>query len=183
MALVVGVNSYDIVSNATLYFNDSLRKDQWAAFSSAVKANSMIEAWRYMQRLLWGGNKSGGASQVPAWPRSGLDDIDEATVPRLVIEAQYEIAIRLAANPTLIDSIADQTTSNVKRIKAGEVETEFFAPTTGAALFAWVRTSLGPILEGGSATTTVGRGGSVSGLPTDPTDAKYGKSKYGTTQF
>ena len=173
MALTVGTNSYVEVVDATAYFNDSLRKADWAGLSTPTKSAALIEATRYLDRLDWKGEKTSSA-QALEFPRDG-----DSTVPDAIKEATYEVGLRLALDPTLIDNINNQTGSNIKRVKAGDVETEFFGTSAnldgGKQLFDWVHALVKDLLAGQS-------GGIVGGAIATGTDCEseiesYDKSR------
>lgn len=157
MALVLNVNSYATVDTADTYFADSLRSADWSALTASTQSAALIEATRYLDRLKWKGTKT-DENQSLEFPRDG-----ETVVVNEIIEATYEIAIRLAQDPTLIDSIQDQTGTNIKRVKADSVEVEFFGSSTGSPLFAWVQSLVGDLLAGGGSKFTVAGSGIATG--------------------
>lgn len=168
MALSVGTNSYGTVDEANAYFDDSLRQVSWAQFSSAVKQQALIEATRYLERMSWNGTKAGGSAQVLSWPRTGTVDkegdvVSSASVPSDIKAAQFEIALRLALDPDTLDSIDDQTGTNIKQVIAGDVQVMFFRPVTGSKLFSWVKQLLSPYLASTKLVSSGALGGFVGG--------------------
>lgn len=82
------------------------------------------------------GTKTGGRSQVRAWPRVGASDIDgeplsSDTVPIEVENATYEAALREIANPGSLTP--DYVPSRlVKREKVDVIDTEYAVAQDGA---------------------------------------------------
>jgi len=179
MALIVGTNSYASIGESITYFFDTLRRTRWDAIDTNTKSAALIDATRYLDRLNWVGSKTSSA-QALAWPRSGVVDkegqaVDSSTVPAFIKEATYEVALRLAEDPTLVDSFSQQTRDNTKRVKAGDVEAEFFIPTKGTPVFEWLLPLLRPFLKGASGI----KGNFASGIDntSEFTGGKYDKSE------
>lgn len=152
MALQVGVNSYADVGDSITYFLDTLRSSRWTAVDVNTKSAALIDATRYLDRLNWIGTKTSSAQPL-AWPRSGVVDkegnvVDGGTVPSFIKEATYEVALRLAEDPSIIDNFSNQTGDNTKRVKAGDVEAEFFRPVEGSPVFDWLLPLLSHYLGG-----------------------------------
>jgi len=124
-----GINSYDTVANADTYHDDSARGADWVFVAPADKTRAMLSAFQLIERRLYTGSKTGGASQEAQFPRSGLTDINgdavaSDAVPQAVIDAQFEFALDISADPTIITK--KTTGSTIKRVKGGPAEVEFF---------------------------------------------------------
>jgi hypothetical protein len=90
------------------------------------KARALVSSTRLLNRLNWAGDKT-DVDQSLAWPRTGFSDVDEDTIPQGVVDASIVLAKLIHAGSS-VDSSGDQA-SNIKRLKAGSVEQEFFSPT------------------------------------------------------
>lgn len=179
MALVVGTNSYKARSEADTYFNDSLRKEQWAAFSGSTKDRGLIEATRVFERQAWAGDKE-VPSQALAFPRTGLVDKDGialtgAETLDIIGEAQFEYALVLLADSDALNT-RDATGSNVKSVGAGSAKIVFFKATKGSRFPLTVTDLVGDFF-GGKGGTTIG--GIVSGN-CDSSSFTSPDDKYGT---
>ena len=138
----VDYNSFASVADADAFLAaDVKRYAAWAALDADAnaKARALVTASRYLAGLDW-------ADGVPSYD----------TPPTAVVEATALLAADIAAKPSLGDDAS--TGSNVKRVKGGEAEVEFFRPTAGAALPPYLLRLLGDLLgtdvtwaEGGTA--------------------------------
>jgi hypothetical protein len=134
--------SYASVAEADEYLAADLpRYAAWAALSADMKGRALVTATRYLLGLAWVG---------------GIPDLD--TPPAAVVEATALFAADIAAKPALANDAS--TGSNVKRVKGGEAEVEFFRPTTGAALPPYLLRLLGSLL---GTDVTWGEGGTAYG--------------------
>jgi hypothetical protein len=106
---------------------DMKRYSGWAALSADDKARALVTATRYLDGLVW--------LEPPAYDNP----------PQAVKEANALLAADIAAKPTLGDD--SSTGSNVKRVKGGEAEVEFFRPTSGTALPSYLLRLLGGLLD------------------------------------
>lgn len=162
MALVVGSNSYGSRAEADAYFNDSLRKAEWAAFSNTTKDQGLVEATRVFERQTWAGEKE-VPSQDLAFPRTGLTDKDGnsltgAETLEIVKEAQFEYALVLINDVDALNT-RDATGSNIKQVGAGSAKIIFFKATKGSRFPLTVTDLLGDFFGGGKPIV----GGFVSG--------------------
>lgn len=104
MALTVGVNSYIVVADATTYFESRLYADDWMSAVDATLEKALLMARRLVDQQDFIGFRTSG-DQLLAWPRTGIDNVDSATVPQAVIDAQCELALAfLRDDLTLNDS-------------------------------------------------------------------------------
>lgn len=163
MALVVGSNSYGSRAEADAYFNDSLRKDAWAAIVNATKDQGLIEATRVFERQAWAGEKEVPGQDL-AFGRTGLTDKDGVTLTpaetlEVAKEAQFEYALYLITDPTALGT-RDATGSNTKKLEAGSAKVTYFKATKGSRFPLTVTDLIGDWF-GGNAGTAIG--GVVSG--------------------
>jgi hypothetical protein len=163
MALIAGTNSYGDRAEADTYFADSLQNAAWSAFSDPAKDQALVEATRILERRTWLGTKE-VAIQALAFPRLGLTDkygaaLTGAETLALIKIAQFEYALFLSLNPSLVTT-NDATGSNVKRLKAGSAEIEYFRAKKGSRFPTAVNETVGCFLVSGAAS---GLGGAVTG--------------------
>ena len=131
---VYGLGNADPVADADEYFAATIG-ETWSALTTLQKQQSIISAARLMDRaLLFSGSKT-VAGQARAWPRDGATNsctstaVADGTTPDDIAHGEFELAMALAADPTLLTSSGSGT--NTKRVKAGSAEVEFFQPTIG----------------------------------------------------
>ena len=134
MALTEGVNSYGTRAEADAYFDDSIRQASWDAFSTSQKDQGLIEATRILERQQWSGTKE-VPSQDLHFPATGIIDcsgtaLSAAESLDVMQEAQYEYALALLSDPTLIDN-RDATGSNIKKLEASTAKITYFKSPTG----------------------------------------------------
>lgn len=121
-------SSFASVAEADAYLAaDVSRYAAWAALSADNKGRALITASRYLASLDWLGG-------VPSY----------SSPPSAVVEATSLFAADISAKPSLGNDAS--TASNVKRVKGGEAEVEFFRPTAGAALPSYLLRLLGSLL-------------------------------------
>ncbi len=178
MALVVGTNSYASRADADAYFNDSLRKAEWAAYGGSTKDRGLIEATRVFERQVWAGSKE-VPSQTLAFPRTGLLDkegeaLTGAETLVIIGEAQFEYALVLLADSDALNT-RDATGSNVKSVGAGSAKIVFFKATKGSRFPLTVTDLVGDWFGGSGAVV----GGFVSGN-CDESSFTSPDDKYGT---
>lgn len=136
----VEYQSFASVAEADSYLAaDMSRYAAWALLTADNKGRALITASRYLATLDW-------LDGVPSYD----------TPPAVVVEATALFAADIAAKPSLGNDAS--TGSNVKRVKGGEAEVEFFRPTSGSALPSYLLRLLGALLgtdvtwpEGGTA--------------------------------
>jgi hypothetical protein len=122
----------DPVSDADDYLAAKIGST-WSTATTLQKQQALISAARMLDRaVVWSGTKS-SPSQALEWPRddavNGCDgtDVTDGTTPDNIALAEFELANQLFLDSTLADGTG--TGSNVKRVKAGSAEVEFFTPT------------------------------------------------------
>jgi len=177
MALVVGTNSYVDVATASTYFQHAIHASAWRSASNNDKTSALVTATRMLDRQRWLGEKYQPApTQVLDWPRSGLVDeegqpIDETTVPQFVLDATCELGLQLISNAAVQDQ--NSTGSNIKSLKAGSAEIEYFATGTSGTRFPTiVQELIGQYLEG-----ALFSGPFASGSDAESQIGDYGRSE------
>lgn len=134
-------SSYASVAEADEYLAaDVQRYSGWAALDADAKARALVTASRYLATLDW--------IEAPSYD----------TPPAALVEATSLFAADIAAKPSLGSDAS--TGSNVKRVKGGSAEVEFFRPSAGAILPAWLLRMLGDLLGND---VTWGEGGTAYG--------------------
>ncbi|WP_144223462.1 DnaT-like ssDNA-binding protein [Mesorhizobium amorphae] len=133
---------YGTLAAATTYHADR-GNDAWAApgvtdakrTAALVRASSSLDGQYGAQ---FPGTKTGGRTQVLAWPRKGARDhcadeaIPDTEIPQAVINAAYELALAELLKPG--DSSPTVTPGRVvKRQKVDTIEREFFSAAEGAS--------------------------------------------------
>lgn len=112
MALVKGTNSYITVPEADSYFRDNLRFESWSALSSTVKSRALVTA----------------SSQINLFVINAYKfTIDVTEIPANLANGTAELALDMALDESVITQA--NTGSNIKTLKAGTAEIEFFNPT------------------------------------------------------
>ena len=134
----VGYTSYATVAEADPFLNiDPVRETKWEALSVDNKGKMLVSATRRLDLLTWQGEKTGGALQENAWPRTGVTFLDGTAVSTSEVPQEVENATILLAGSIAIRAATSQagtSGSNRKRFKAGSAEIEFFRPTAGKPL-------------------------------------------------
>lgn len=142
-------DSFETVAAASTYLAaDVVRAAGWALRNPDTQARGLISATRMLFALPW-------CDEAP-----GFDD-----APAVVKAVTAMLAADLLAKPRLF---ADATgNSNVKTVKAGSAQVEFFAPVAGGAplpLALWNRLLAAGLVCLGRDTGTENDGPFVSGL-------------------
>jgi hypothetical protein len=133
MTLTVDTNSYISRTNATTYFSNSLKSNDWAAITDNNKDLALMSATRMLDRQTWMGSKT-SSSQALEWPRTSVTDkygttVSSSAVPQQVLDACCELALALAMDGTVETNRS--TSSNIKSLKAAEAQVQYFRPVTG----------------------------------------------------
>lgn len=98
----------------------------------------LVDATRYIDQQFWQGVATGlvGVDVTTlAFPRSGLTDVtgaplDATTVSQLVVNAVFEMAALLAADPTVSANV--DTGANISSLGAGPAQISFFRASSVA---------------------------------------------------
>jgi hypothetical protein len=108
----------------------------WMALSPNARGQTLVTATRYVDQQSWSGAATGLVGSEPTtlqFPRSQLtrndEPVDAATVPPEVPQAVFELAILIAAKPTVVDQ--PDTSTNLRSVSGGGgVGAAFFHPTS-----------------------------------------------------
>lgn len=155
-------NSYATVAAADEYVTDR-GITGWTSLTSTVKQQALIKATDYLEatyRDAWKGDRV-TETQALSWPRMSVyvDNflMDANVVPKPVINACIEMALKSAAGETLI---ADQS-QRVKREKVDVIEVEYQDYSDPAQQYLFVNRMLSAYLlsssNGNFATVTLTR--------------------------
>ena len=162
MALTEGVNSYGSRAEADAYFNDSISKASWDAFTNTSKDQGLVEATRILERQQWQGTKE-VALQDLHFPAENVTDCSgnlllASETLDIMQEAQYEYALALLSKPALLNT-RDATGSNLKKVEAASAKVTFFKSSGGTRFPLPVMDLIKCFFEGSSS----GSGSTVSG--------------------
>jgi hypothetical protein len=97
----------------------------WLAGDEIARNKWLVMATRILDRQNWRGEKTDEENAL-AWPRTGIEDVDPATIPDRLEFATIELASQLANGYDAAGQIT--TASSIKSQRAGSVAQEFFAP-------------------------------------------------------
>lgn len=126
----VNYDVYADVATADSYLAADIKYSAiWSAASADTKASALVSATRNIDAQTWQGAKT-VSSQALDWPRSGITDVESATVPQEVIDASILLAAMAVDDADALQSANNE--DNVKRSKAGSAEVEFFRKTSTA---------------------------------------------------
>ena len=134
-------SSYDTVAEAdAILFVDPTRRTRWlgvmdvAGGLTAVdqKGLWLVAATRRLDLLPWAGERTGGATQATAFPRTGLKYEDGTDVPDDAIPTALETATALLAGTIAGDAnhaeplpIAAPSAQELRMLQAGPVRLEY----------------------------------------------------------
>lgn len=107
----------------------------WLALSDDDKNRTLVSADDYIDSMAWQGTATGTLNGSPtsrAWPRSGIDGVDPTKVPDAIVEASFELAVMIAADPDLVNKL-DQGSNISSASGGGGVSVSYFAPTSTAS--------------------------------------------------
>ena len=127
---------YASTADADTYLKASIQHAAaWAALTSDQKAMCLVEAKRLFDAQLWQGSKT-VSNQPLAWPRKDVVDaygeaVSSATVPQAITDGNVEMAAILATDAEAATAL--NSGSNIRRVKAGPAEVEYFTPTIDGA--------------------------------------------------
>ena len=136
--VTISGNTYDVYApqaDADAYFAATFSNADWAGLGSQ-KLVALVMATRLMDVQRWQGAPTDLTTPQPiAWPRTGVTDKNGETVadsafPEDLLNGFYELALALGLDPTLQGTASNRNTQ--RRVKAGDVEVENFAPASAA---------------------------------------------------
>lgn len=110
----------------------------WDSATTLQKQQALVSAARFMDRaVFWSGDKTSDA-QPREWPRDGATDgcngdaaVTDGTTPDAIAHGEFELADLLFLDATI--QASSGTGSNVKKVKAGSTEVQFFSGTSGTS--------------------------------------------------
>lgn len=158
---------YGTRAGADTYMAARLGNTAWKGASSGDKDKSLVSATRYLDRQNWINQRTDILTPQPLeFPRTGLVDKDgtavsSATVPVIVEEANYEMALILLEDATASENATSG--SNVKAVGAGSAKVEFFRQVTGTKLPTTIQELIGLWLEGSGVAAATGNLASGTG--------------------
>ncbi len=122
----VGYDSYASLAEADKYLAADFSATAWHDEADEdIRGRALVTASRLLDRQPWVGAKE-DEDQTTAWPRTGVDGVEDGDIPPQLVEATIVLASLIlegadtATNPT--------TQSNIKSQRAGSVAQEFFRP-------------------------------------------------------
>jgi hypothetical protein len=138
--ITIGANTfevYDTLANVDTYFAGAMPDNQWVCSTNDQKLRAMVTATRMFESIRWQGAKTSDAQPI-AWPRTGVIDryglaVSSSVIPTALLFGFYEYVLQLLVDSTIVDSVS--TLDNIKRVKAGAVEAEFFKSTNPVTIF------------------------------------------------
>lgn len=122
--VTIGAYTYSVymtVTEADEYLTASLYKSDWDAASDDDKDRAIVMATRLLDRQAWQGSKTDSDNELE-WPRTGLTDVDDATIPDFIEAATAELANMLLGS----QDVETFTETEIKSVGAGTARVEFF---------------------------------------------------------
>lgn len=130
------MQTYGTVTGADEYAL-AIGNTAWGALTPEAKQAALVRGSMYVDGYIkrfidpagncwWTfiGTKTGGWAQEREWPRQGIADLPDSTVPVQIEYAAYEAAMREAANPGSLSPDIDRT-QLVKREKVDVLEVTY----------------------------------------------------------
>jgi hypothetical protein len=154
MALVVETGtasatseSFSSVADALAYFT-ARGNSAWLALTTAQQEVALRKATDYMEAVYsqrWAGTRT-TSTQALSWPRYNVFVngyvTSSSAVPKPVVNACAELALRAAAGELLSDSTQQKT-----RTKVGDIEVEFDKYSPASTQYLAITASLAPYFE------------------------------------
>ena len=112
-SLVEGTNSYVTLANAQTYFANRFSHDAWHNLDPGAQLRVLITASQQISRMVI------TSAKMPFTPSA-----DQA-----LQDATCELALAMAIDSAVVDQA--NTSQNIKSVKAGSVNVQFFRPTSG----------------------------------------------------
>lgn len=135
MALEVDTNCYISRANAITYFTDLIHGADFLGAEVTIQDQALISATAMLDRQEWVGTQTQPKPTQPLdWPRTGVSDpegnpVASDAVPQFMKDATCELALALIQDLT-VQTNAD-TGVNIKSLKAGSAEIQYFVGKTG----------------------------------------------------
>lgn len=138
MALAKGVNSYITVDEADAYLQDRVDVAAWFTADNTARAQALITATSMLDTLPWVGYAVSEAQSL-AFPRRGsyFDprigysvNLNEADIPKRILNAVAELAYHLILNDGLLDS-----SGGIKSLTVGPIQLNDISPVPSIPSF------------------------------------------------
>lgn len=156
-------NSYNDLAELATRLGDSMRAaSTWESADPDDQSRCAISATLMIDQATYEGTPSDDPpTQTRAFPRDGLTDkydtaLPDGTIPEDVKQAHALLSYEILVNQDLEGQISSAETAR-KRIKAGSVEVENFAPGAFSAITRFpprIQDLLAPFFAGGDGTAT-----------------------------
>lgn len=148
--VTIGSNSYQTyrtLAQTSAYLEADASADAWRAAEADPQSRAIVTATRTLDRMPWRGSKT-ESDQTKAWPRSGIDGVEDDETPQAILDAESELANFITNGTDVLNGTTEQ---NVKRQAAGSVSIEYFRSFTDPSrLPLAVQELLKPYLAGSS---------------------------------
>ena len=163
---------YSDVATADEYLAADFTATTWRAETDDdQKRRALITATRLLDRQCWPGEME-DEEQGTAWPRTGVPGFEDGDVPQQIVDANSLLAKYIHEGMAIELNVS--TANNVRRIKAGSVEQEYFFPlTNGTRLPLPVQELLAGLTCGGA---TIAAAQSFDTDRCSSADDNYGRS-------
>jgi len=123
------ISSYVTLEEAQCYFDLRLYSEAWQTASRQTRIQALSTATTLLEEIPWLGRRE-SENQEFEWPRILKRDGD-AEFPKNIKKACYELALNLLSNETVLD----QETERIKRVRSAKTEVEFFEDIDSARVF------------------------------------------------
>jgi len=156
MALEVGVNCYITRADAVTYFTDLIHGADFISATTTVQDQALVTATKMLDRQEWMGSKTSDSQDLD-WPRTGVTDpegnaVASDVVPQFILDATCELALALIQDLTVQTN--SDTSTNIKALKAGSAEIQYFRGESGPRFPTIIHELIGHYLSGASAYTS-----------------------------
>src|SRR3990167_1592520 len=118
-AQATNANSYATVAEAEAYFDGRANATTFTAAASATMALWLVMATSRLEQERYVGTPTSSTQRLQ-WPRSGVRDVtgngldyDSSAVPRLMKEAEYELALAIGNDTALLEDTGLEGFENV----------------------------------------------------------------------
>lgn len=123
---------YADVDDANLYMKGKFNNSDWfsALNDDETKARALITATRIMDKQCWQGESSALSGQQLKWPRTGITDVDDATVPNDIVNGCIELA-NLIITGSDVEGNSQPGVQTIQSMRAGSAALTFFRDAEG----------------------------------------------------
>lgn len=149
-SIVSGANSYATVSGANAYFT-ALGDTRWTTGrTDTQREQAILKGMKYIEGLNWKGTTVSG-TQPLQFPRTGLTDrdgrdVDEDTVPNVVIKALYEASVRAISGEDLLPDLPRG--GRVSAEQVGSISRAYSTTAPAGTVFTSIKVLLRGMLKG-----------------------------------